>query len=84
MYSYVVSIGELKLNYLPKMYIVTLHMFQMSILLLFENRDSLKYSEINEKLQLSDDNFQKQINSLVDCKLLSLDGDVSKLIKQVQ
>ncbi|CAI6354868.1 unnamed protein product [Macrosiphum euphorbiae] len=73
------SQGELKLNYLPKMYIVTLHMFQMSILLLFEKFDTLKYSEINEILQLSDDHFQKQINSLVDCKLLLLDGDNLKL-----
>ncbi|XP_016662010.1 cullin-2-like [Acyrthosiphon pisum] len=73
------SQGELKLNYLPKMYIVTLHIFQMSILLLFENNDTLKYSEINEILQLSDDHFQKQINSLVNCKLLSLDGDNVKL-----
>lgn len=84
MYLCIESIGELKLNYLPKMYIVTLHMFQMSILLLFENFDTLKYSEINEILQLSDDHFQKQINSLVDCKLLLLDGDVSKLIKLFQ
>jgi len=59
-------------------------MFQMSILLLFENFDTLKYSEINEILQLSDDHFQKQINSLIDCKLLLLDGDVSKLIKLFQ
>lgn len=80
MYFYVVSIGELKLNYLPKMYIVTLHLFQMSILLLFENRDTLKYSEIHEILQLSDDLFFKHINSLIDCKLLSIERDVSKLV----
>jgi len=72
------------LNYLPKMYIVTMHMFQMSILLLFEDFNTLKYSEINETLQLSDNHFQKLINSLVDCKLLLIDGDVSNLIKLVQ
>jgi len=59
-------------------------MFQMLIMLLFEDCDLLKYSEINETLQLSDSNFQTQINSLVACKLLLLDGDVSKLIKLIQ
>lgn len=59
-------------------------MFQMSTLLLFEDCNTLKYSEINETLQLSDNYFQKLINSLVDCKLLLIDGDVSNLIKLVK
>lgn len=51
--------------------------FQMAILLLFENQDTHKYSDIHEILQLSNDQFQKHINSLVECKLLTIDGDVS-------
>lgn len=59
---------------------VTMQTFQMAILLLFEDRDSIKYTEIHEMLQLNNDQFQKHINSLIECKLLLLDGDVSKLI----
>jgi len=77
MYLFIVSIGVLKLNYLPKMYIVTLQMFQMSIMLLFEDCNTLKYSAINDILKLNNDQFQKHINSLIECKLLMLDGDVS-------
>ncbi|XP_060845005.1 cullin-2-like [Rhopalosiphum padi] len=69
------SQGVLKLNYLPKMYIVTLQMFQMSIMLLFEDCNTLKYSAINDILKLNNDQFQKHINSLIECKLLMLDGD---------
>jgi len=59
---------------------VTMQTFQMAILLLFEDRDTIKYTEIHEMLQLNHDQFQKHINSLIECKLLLLDGDVSKLI----
>jgi len=59
---------------------VTMQTFQMAILLLFEDRDTIKYTEIHEMLQLNNDQFQKHINSLIECKLLLLDGDVSKLI----
>ncbi|XP_050536894.1 cullin-2 [Daktulosphaira vitifoliae] len=71
--------GELKLNYLQKVYMVTMQTFQMAIMLLFENHNSLKYSEIQELLQLSNDQFQKHINSLVECKLLLIDGDIVTL-----
>lgn len=60
---------------------VTMQTFQMAILLLFEDNNTLKYSEIHELLQLTNDQFQKHINSLVECKLLLIDGDVSNLKK---
>ncbi|XP_025190388.1 cullin-2-like [Melanaphis sacchari] len=69
------SQGVLKLNYLQKPYIVTLKMFQMSIMLLFEDCDTLKYSEINDILKLNKDQFKRHIDSLIECKLLLLDGD---------
>jgi len=81
MYLFIVLIGELKLDYLPKVYIVTMQTFQMAIMLLFEDRDTINYTEIHEILQLTNDQFQKHINSLIECKLLLLDGDVSKHIK---
>lgn len=55
--------------------------YQMAIMLLFEDRDTINYTEIHEILQLTIDQFQKHINSLIECKLLLLDGDVSKLTK---
>ncbi|KAL4149405.1 hypothetical protein QTP88_003363 [Uroleucon formosanum] len=67
--------GELKLDYLQKVYIVTMQTFQMSIMLLFEDRDTINYTEIREMLQITNDQFQKHINSLVECKLLLIDGD---------
>lgn len=59
---------------------ITMQTFQMAILLLFEDQDTLKYSEIYELLQLDHNQFQKHINSLVECKLLNLDGDVCNLV----
>lgn len=67
------------MDYLPKVYIVTMQTFQMAIMLLFEDRDTINYTEIHEILQLTSDQFQKHINSLIECKLLLIDGDVSKL-----
>lgn len=79
MHLFIVSIGELKLDYLQKVYIVTMQTFQMSIMLLFEDRDTINYTEIREMLQITNDQFQKNINSLIECKLLLIDDDVSKL-----
>lgn len=75
-----VKIGELKLNYLQKVYMVTMQTYQMAILLLFENEDVFKLTEIHELLQLDSDQFKKHINSLIECKLLLVDGDVCYLI----
>lgn len=68
------------MNYLQKVYLVTMQTFQMAILLLFEDQDTFKYPEIYEILQLDHSQFQKHINSLVECKLLNIDGDVCNLI----
>lgn len=52
--------------------------FQMAILLLFEDNNTLKYSEIHKLLGLTNDLFfQKHIKSLEKSKLLLIDGDVS-------
>lgn len=63
--------GELKLGYLKKPYIVTMQVFQMAILLLFETVDTLVCSEIQNTLQLNSEQFNKYTVSLVDCKLLT-------------
>jgi len=79
-YLFIVLIGELTLNYLPKTYIVKLQTLQMAILLLFEDCDTLKYSEIYDLLQVTNDEYKDHLESLVKYKLLLLNGDVSKLI----
>ncbi|KAG8188555.1 hypothetical protein JTE90_007163 [Oedothorax gibbosus] len=62
--------AELKLGYLKKSYIVTMSTFQMAILLLYESADILPYSEIQENTKLSEEQLVKQIQSLVESKLL--------------
>ncbi|KAL1115891.1 hypothetical protein AAG570_006180 [Ranatra chinensis] len=67
--------GELKLGYLKKPYIVTMQTFQMAILLLFEDTDSLSCSEVQTTLQLNTEQFTKHMASLIDCKLLTSSFD---------
>jgi cullin 2 len=57
---------------------VTMQTFQMAIMLVFEDHDTFKYTEIQELLQLNIEQFQKHINSLIECKLLLINGDVSR------
>ncbi|XP_055540901.1 cullin-2 [Wyeomyia smithii] len=68
--------GELKIAFVNRNYIVTMQTYQMAILLLFENTDSLQYKEIQDSLQLNQDMFQKHIGSLVESKLLIIDTEV--------
>ncbi|XP_072027035.1 cullin-2-like [Amphiura filiformis] len=62
--------GELKMNYLKKPYIVTVTTFQMAILLLFNNQESMAYGEVRENTQLNEKELNKTVQSLVDVKLL--------------
>ncbi|XP_026819284.1 cullin-2-like [Rhopalosiphum maidis] len=62
-----------------KTYIVKLQTLQMAILLLFEDCDTLKYSEIYDLLQVTNDEFKDHFDSLVKYKLLLLNGDNVKL-----
>lgn len=59
---------------------VTMQTFQMAIMMAFENHDTLKYTDIQESLQLSIEQYQKHINSLIECKLLLINEDVSNYI----
>ncbi|GFY78728.1 cullin-2 [Trichonephila inaurata madagascariensis] len=62
--------AELKLCYLKKSYIVTMSTYQMAILLLYETADEVAYPEILENTKLSDEQLTKQIQSLLESKLL--------------
>lgn len=62
--------AELKLGYLKKSYIVTMSTYQMAILLLYETADEVSYAEILENTKLSEEQLIKQIQSLLESKLL--------------
>ena len=55
--------------------------FQMAVLLLFEDTDSLSCEEVQKTLQLNSEQFTKHITSLIDCKLLLASSDVGFVLK---
>merc|ERR1712029_383774 len=65
------SNGDIKLGYLSKTYIINMTTFQMSILLLFEKSDSLSYNELKNATKISDDQFPRHVQSLLEAKLLT-------------
>lgn len=72
------SQGELKLNYLKKPYIITMQTFQMSMLLMFENTNSMTCRELMDATKLNPDHFQKYLQSLLESKLLVVAGTVGE------
>jgi Cullin, a subunit of E3 ubiquitin ligase len=68
---------ELKLSYLKRPYFVTMQTFQMAILLLFEKNDAMTCGDIQTVLSLSQDQIGRHIASLVECKLLTSNKEVS-------
>lgn len=62
--------SELKISYLKKTYIITLQSCQLAILLLFESCDTLTCKEIRESLRLSSEVFQRNLQGLLESKLL--------------
>ena len=73
------SNGDIKLGYLPKTYIINMTTFQMSILLLFEKSDSLSFNELKATTKISDDQFPRHVQSLIEAKLLISNSSVSIL-----
>lgn len=68
--------GELKVSLNKKSYLITMQTYQMAMLLLFENCDTMTCKDVREVLQLNNDNFQKHLQSLVDAKLLNINSEV--------
>lgn len=73
--------GELKVSLAKKSYLITMQTYQMAMLLLFENCDTMSCKDVREVLHLSNDNFQKHLQSLIDSKLLNLNSEVNKKFK---
>lgn len=68
------SPAELKFCYLKKPYFVTMSTYQMAILLLFQTADTQSYGEVQESTKLNDEQLVKQVQSLVESKLLLTDN----------
>lgn len=68
--------AELKLNYLKKPYIVTMGSFQMAVLLFFNVSETVTYKEILAHTQLPEKDLAKQVQSLIDAKLITGQEDV--------
>jgi len=69
------SAGDVKIGYTTKAYIINMTTTQMSVLLLFDKSDSLSYSDLQETTKLTDDQFPRHVQSLLDAKLLNINTD---------
>ena len=58
------------MTYLKKPYFVTVTTFHMGVLLHFNNTDSLGFAELQISTKLPEKELQKQLQSLIETKLL--------------
>ena len=63
--------AELKLTYLKKPYFVTVGMFHMSLLLPFNNSDSLTFKDLLETSQLPIKELVKHLQALRETKVIT-------------
>jgi len=69
------SNGDVKLGYTNKQYIINMTTTQMAVLLLFDKSDSLSYKDLQETTKLSEEQFPRYVQSLLDAKLLLNDKE---------
>lgn len=65
-----ISLGELRFNYLPKQYSVTLGLFQMAILLQFNDETTLTGDEIRQRTKLEEKDWNRHVQPLIENKIL--------------
>ncbi|KAL5007129.1 hypothetical protein ScPMuIL_015935 [Solemya velum] len=70
--------AELKVNHLKRPYFVTMGTFHMTIILLFNSSDSHTFREILDHTQLPDSELSKQLQCLIDTKIIVTEGDVTE------
>ncbi|GAB6030467.1 Cullin-2 [Chamberlinius hualienensis] len=63
--------AEMKLSYLKKPYLVSMGTFQMAILLQFESTNTVSFRDIQESTQLNPEQLNRNLQSLVETKLLT-------------
>lgn len=64
------SSGEVRVAYLKRPYFITVTMYQMTVILLFNDRTSISFSDISASTQLLDKELKRTLQSLVDAKLI--------------
>ena len=64
------------MTYLKKPYFVTMGTFHMGIMLHFNNADRVSFKELLENTKLPDKELQKQLQSLVDTKMITCEVPV--------
>ena len=69
------------MSHLKKPYFTSMGTFQMGVMLPFNSADSLTFQELLESVRLPDKELIKQIQSLIEAKLII--SDVSKIFFQI-
>ena len=64
--------GELKLHYLAKPYYVTLGLYQMAILLQYNDCDNYTADELKERTKLEEKEWSRHVQPLLDNKIILL------------
>ncbi|XP_033762061.1 cullin-2-like isoform X2 [Pecten maximus] len=73
--------AELKFNYLKRPFIVTMGTFHMAMLLLYNTCDRLTFTELMDNTKLPEKELVKQIQGLIDTKLVIVTGDKDDLCR---
>ncbi|XP_041365909.1 cullin-2-like [Gigantopelta aegis] len=68
---------DMKFNYTKRVYFVTMGTFHMAILLLYSNTTSLSFKEIEQHTQLPEKELVKQLQALVDAKILEVQAEIT-------
>ncbi|XP_054166315.1 cullin-2-like isoform X2 [Oppia nitens] len=68
---------EIKFGFTKRAYSVVMGTYHMAVLLLFESTDQLTYHELQENTKLTDEQLQRHLQSLIDHKILLVDGNTS-------
>lgn len=76
-------VGDVKLSYTKKPYFIIMQTFQIALLISFETSDIMTYRDIRDATRLTDDQFSRHLQSLIECKLLECDDKVCKMILKV-
>lgn len=66
------STGEVKVSYLKRPYIITVTTFQMAVMLLFNDKTSLPFSDIQDQTQLVEKELIRTLQSLVDVRIINV------------
>lgn len=72
--------GELRINHLPKPYTVSVGLFQMGILLQYNESTSFSAEELRERTKLEEKDWTRQIQPLIDSKMIIEVNKLNRLL----